>query len=524
MHTSVALFSDRKLAGRIGKNTIFGIAANGVQVGTRFVMVPVVIYHLGLDGYGIWSILMATASYMRFGSAGLKSAFQKYVAEATGQGDFQTANLLLSTGSISMLGLSLVGLIPIAIYSKTLARISGVPQHFLGAAAGAIALLALTMVLANFGSAFEATLMGAHRIDLTRTFNIFTTVLEAVAIIVLLHFGRGLFAMAAVMSTSEIVYVASCFVASRLIVPQVQIRLAHFTRRVYPELIRFAGSYQLVNILEVLYIMLLPVTMLKFFGAEVSGIYAIGTRVVTAVLMGQDALILPLLSGGATVFASGSDERLTKFFEKSFKITEAITLIPLAFVGAFGGLLVFAWTGQSKPEFGIVIWLLCLGGFFSSISRLQLILYRASGNALHDNIRQTFRLCVLGVLAIFGRRLGFHGVLLALAISEMVGVAYMFSAMTSTLKFFKSRILIPDTVRLAAATAAIVAVGVGVVMIPLPWAGTERSMASIKLAEGFVACVLASWPAIAVTGSMSSDEQHFILQTLLPWRRSTPSV
>ena len=34
---------------------------------------------------------MATAAYMRFGSAGLKSAFQKYVAEATGSGDFETA-------------------------------------------------------------------------------------------------------------------------------------------------------------------------------------------------------------------------------------------------------------------------------------------------------------------------------------------------------------------------------------------------------------------------------------------------
>jgi O-antigen/teichoic acid export membrane protein len=110
------------------KNTIFGVVASAVQVGTRFLMVPVVIYHLGLGGYGIWAILMATAGYMRFGSAGLKSAFQKYVAEATGNGDFATANQLLSTGSISMLAISLMVLIPIAIYSQTLARMSGGPS------------------------------------------------------------------------------------------------------------------------------------------------------------------------------------------------------------------------------------------------------------------------------------------------------------------------------------------------------------------------------------------------------------
>ena len=65
--------------------------------------IPIVIAHLGLGGYGIWSIIMTTAAYMRFGSVGIKSAFQKYVAEATGNGDFETANKLLSTGCAAML-------------------------------------------------------------------------------------------------------------------------------------------------------------------------------------------------------------------------------------------------------------------------------------------------------------------------------------------------------------------------------------------------------------------------------------
>src|SRR6266852_3284031 len=98
--TSTAMSPDRQLAATIGKNTIFGIVASGVQIGTRLVSVPVVIHYLGLGGYGIWSIIMVTAAYMRFGTAGIKSAFQKYVAEATGNGDFEKANKLVSTGSI----------------------------------------------------------------------------------------------------------------------------------------------------------------------------------------------------------------------------------------------------------------------------------------------------------------------------------------------------------------------------------------------------------------------------------------
>lgn len=455
-------------------------------------------------------------------SAGLKSAFQKYVAEATGNGDFETANKLLSTGSISMLVLSVAGLIPVAIYSQKLAQASGVPVEFLGSAAGAITLLALIMVMANFGSAFEAIVMGAHRIDLTRKFNIVTTTAEATAIITLLHFGRGLFAMAVTMAISELVYVFCCFVASRRILPEINIRMAYFTSSVFRELIRFAGSYQLVNVLEVLYSMLLPVTILKFFGAEIAGVYAVATRLATAVLMGQDAMILPLLSGGTLIFASGSSERLARFFRKSFKITVAVTLIPLAFVGAFGALLVFAWTGQISPQFGVAIWLTCVSSFLNSISRLQLILYRASGNALHDNIRQAFRLAVLAVLAVFGKAIGFHGVLLGLVVAELAGVVYMFFAMMSVLSFFDPRKLIPDATRLAAATAVTITIGIAAVMLPAPWGASQRAAALIKLGEVSLACLIASWPAVALTGSISTEEQRTVLNLLIPWRKAAP--
>src|ERR1700682_5649208 len=80
--------SGHKLAASIGRNTIFGIISGLTQVATRLVTVPIVIAHLGLGGYGIWAIIMTIAAYMRFGAVGVKCAFQKYVAEATGSGDY----------------------------------------------------------------------------------------------------------------------------------------------------------------------------------------------------------------------------------------------------------------------------------------------------------------------------------------------------------------------------------------------------------------------------------------------------
>ena len=155
-------------AASIGKNTLFGIISSAVQIVTRFVTVPIAVAHLGLGGFGIWSILLVASTYMRFGTIGIKSAFQKYVAEATGNGNYETASKLLSTGTLATLALSLLCLIPTAAFSRQIARASGVPPEFLRSAAWAITMLALIMILANGGSAYEAIVAGGHRIDILR--------------------------------------------------------------------------------------------------------------------------------------------------------------------------------------------------------------------------------------------------------------------------------------------------------------------------------------------------------------------
>src|SRR5271154_3999034 len=113
-----------------------------------------------------------------------------------------------------MFVLSVVGLVPIAIFSRPLAHLAGVPPEFLKSAAGAITVLAFIMLMSNVGAAYEAIISGGHRIDLLRKVSTILSIAEAVAIVIALHFGYGLFAMACVMGTSEFIYIAFCYVAS----------------------------------------------------------------------------------------------------------------------------------------------------------------------------------------------------------------------------------------------------------------------------------------------------------------------
>lgn len=516
-HTSAA----PNLAGSIGKGTFFGIVANGTQVATRLVTVPIVIQHLGLDGYGIWSIIMTTATYMRFGSIGVKTAYQKYVAEATGNGNYDRANRLLSTGSAVMLAMSVLGLIPISVFSKSIAHFAGVPANFLQSAAGAISLLAVIMVMANVGAAFEAIVMGGHRIDLVRKFGTILTVAEAVAIIAFLHWGFGLFAMAGVMGTSELIYILCCYFACGRVLPEIHLRVRFIDTSVLHEFVRFAGSYQLVNILEVVYVSLIPFTVLKAFGATSSGVYALVNRIVGSAVVIQESFLSPILSGGTMVYASGSIEKMRSLLVKAFKVTMGLSLFPLGFIAVFGTTMAYAWTGEINADFRMTFWLICLRSLFGAFSLLALVLYRVSGRAFLDNVRQGLRIISILFIIAFSTKLGFFGVLAGLAFTEFLGMLFMIFALTKTFEVFRVKHLLPDSLRITAASALIFGAGIAASYVPLPGKFAGRSFALARLIEISIACAIVAWPCLVRTGSVSSEESKTLLGVFWPSRKPT---
>ncbi|MGH9738300.1 MAG: lipopolysaccharide biosynthesis protein [Candidatus Acidiferrales bacterium] len=498
------------LTATVGKNTFYGIIASLFQVGTRLVTVPIIIYHLGLGGYGIWSIIMTAAIYMRFGSAGVKSAFQKYVAEATGNGDYEKASQLLSTGTATMAALSVAGLIPVVIFSRQLAQAAGVPPEFLQDAAWAFSVLGLTMVFSNGGAAYEAIVLGGQRIDVARKINTVLTVAEAVAIIALLHIGRGLFAMACVMAASELIYLVCCYAVAHRVVPEVQVRVKHITRSVVRELMRFAGSYQLLNILYITYGAIVPIVLLRAYGADAAGVYAVASRLAGPVSMCHNAFLLPILSGGAMVYASGQTDRLQRLLTKSFKVTLALTLMPLALISIFGTYMVQAWTGRTDASFHFAIWLVCLALFFQSFSILALVLYRAAGGAVMDNVFQAIRLAAFVPVLFMAHRIGFEGILGWMAGSEFVGMILMVLVLEKSFHAFRVKMLASDALRLSVATGAIVAfAALAVYAVPNGISG-DRILAIIKVGVVCLAALVATYPALYLTGSISGAEVRSI--------------
>jgi hypothetical protein len=196
------------------------------------------------------------------------------------------------------------------------------------------------------------------------------------------------------------------------------------------------------------------------------------------------------------------------------------SLPPLAFVCVFGTKMVLAWTGQATPLFVSAIWLTALGSLFKAVSLLQLILYRSTGKALLDNVRQILRIAATLSVAFFAKDIGFIGVLIGMVAAEFIGVVFMFFAMKATFRAFSGRMFARDAVRIGAASLLVVGIGALAGLIPIPFTANLRLTAALKLCEVSLACMIVAWPALVITKSVSGAEKRSLLDAIIPGRKA----
>jgi O-antigen/teichoic acid export membrane protein len=94
--TSPALL--KEVHHHFSRNVLATILARVVNMVRGVVLVPFLLWHLGLEAYGIWTTIFILVSYVGVTTLGLSNVYIKYVAEFHARREYDKANSLLSTG------------------------------------------------------------------------------------------------------------------------------------------------------------------------------------------------------------------------------------------------------------------------------------------------------------------------------------------------------------------------------------------------------------------------------------------
>ena len=229
---------------KIVKNTLFNAAGRfwGILIG--LLLTPYIIRHLGLEKYGILTLVGATTGYFGLLDFGIGASFVKYIAEFHVDKDSGKINQLIVTGflfysalAFFFAGLSLFVAKPLALLLKT--RPDLYPETVIVFVIGII-----TFGLSNALSVFAAIQSGLQRMDISNKVGMGMSVINALGTVFCLENAHGLIGLMLLNAGMVIIGGACNIIIAYRIMPGLSLGFRNYSGAMFGKMFRLGYKMQ----------------------------------------------------------------------------------------------------------------------------------------------------------------------------------------------------------------------------------------------------------------------------------------
>ncbi|MCA9709878.1 MAG: lipopolysaccharide biosynthesis protein [Myxococcales bacterium] len=345
----------------LGRSSITGALAQGWRILSRFILTPIIIAQVGMEGYGAWTLVFSLAAYVDMSNLGLGLAYSKFTAECVRRGQHERLEQILGAGIAAIVPVGLGGLAIAWWLGDAILEGLRVPPDLVADASFAmLAVIAAIVLRMTVGCRLEI-LAGLQRIDLVFRLQVVASIIEFGVSLPLLLLGHGLrgLAIGHVAGQLAIFAAAHWMVAARL--PQVRISPRHASRQGLRELLSVGGRFQLLSMFNTVMGQGIKLLLSWLMGVEWLGIYELADKLVQLGKTASEAVIAPLMPAFASLRAGGEALRERVLFLKGSKADVLLGGLSFAFLGLFAPSILLLWTGQEQPWASWALQVLAVG-------------------------------------------------------------------------------------------------------------------------------------------------------------------
>ena len=349
------------------RNTAFNSGAYIVNLGVGLVVSPVLLAALGVQRYGLWSLLWAITGSLGLLDLRTAAALTPLAATAWAREERDRVVRLVTTGLTFYAALGILEVGAVLLWTRVPGLMAWLPGPL--REEGAFALIAAAAVFAvnSVTLVFTSLLHAFQRFDLAARITMAVTVFRGTVLVAVAWSGGGLRELVlAEGSVACLQGLLSARVVRRLL-PEVRLR-----RRPDPgafrELVRFGGKLQIAHIAHLISLHADKLLLSAFLGLTAVAYYDLGQKI-AYVMRG-----LPLLLISATMpvvsamDARGDRERLWEFYLKCMRIVIFAATPLLVFTMTGAREILIAWAGVTALEASQAVWLLALGYYLFLVS------------------------------------------------------------------------------------------------------------------------------------------------------------
>lgn len=410
------------LGNRVIFNFIYGALRFICSVPLLFIITPLMIHTLGIECYGVWSLLSVIAVYTQFCEFGMTKALTKHVADFSAQGNTEGINQILNT-ALALYGLlGGTGLVLILALNKVLATVLfKFPPELMKEGAFVLNIIAVVFFLNVLAGFFGSILGGLQRLDISNKLLIIYQLADAALTAFVLISGYGLRGLALSKLMSAILLFSCNLWAITRVVHHFHFNLHLFERTMVKGLVLYGLNVQIGSVVAILADAGVKLLIRHMVSVAAVSALEIASRLLNQIRGVFLAGLASILPAAASLNYAQDKERLRMLHHRATRYL-VLGLVPIgAIVSVLASPFIRLWLG---PELDVVVSTLRLLIWSSIISIIGVPAYEILSGT--DQIRVATRISVFtGLLtctsaAGAGILWGFHGIVSGLAISLVV--------------------------------------------------------------------------------------------------------
>lgn len=330
-----------------------GFTASVVVV---FFLTPLIVSALGVEGFGLWTLVFATVGLVGLLDVGLQTTTVKFVGEYKGRGDVDTRNRILSTiaalyGVVALGALALIGLLALSF-----SRLFGIPEDQQPTALLLVWILGARVTFLGLPlSLFRAILFGEQRIVPLNLIQGATTLAYGTVAWALLALGGDLVALAWVNLAAMVVEHALYAAYALRTVPGLRIAPSLVEPGLLARTLGFSG-YQVVVNAAVLVRLRSDLFMIKLFlPLSAVGVYAVALKMAEQLSYALKRGVNVLAPVAAELGGAQDREALGRLFLSGTQYAFALALALWVLCVALGTEAIVAWVGPDFASSGPIL-------------------------------------------------------------------------------------------------------------------------------------------------------------------------
>jgi O-antigen/teichoic acid export membrane protein len=332
-----------------------------------FFLTPYIVSRIGVDAFGLWSLIFAVVGLFGLLDLGFATAAVKFVAELTASGDHAGRNQVLGTLFLIYAGLGVFCLSLVAVFADTApAWFDLAPEHH-RAFTIAIWLLGTAVALGFPLSLFKAILVGSGRMSLVNMVELGTTLGNAALVVYVLESGYGLLGLAA--STAFTMLLATLLLVpfAYRFTPMLSLSPGHFARRRVRELGGYSFYFFIANVAVLIILRIDPVVIKAFLPLSAVAVYAVAAKVseYTYLLNKQFSnALMPLVSQSK---GAGDSETIRRILVDGTRFLMAIAVPFISLLIFHAEEIIRLWMGTDFTDSEPLLRILMIAVLFASI-------------------------------------------------------------------------------------------------------------------------------------------------------------